>query len=287
MNPHRPLIQARELDALLHAQPGRTIVFDCSWELMDPHAGRGMHEAAHLPGAHYLHLEAEMSDAPTGRNGRHPLPTREAFAARLGQRGVGDDSHVVVYDGVGNPYAARAWWMLRWLGHADVAVLDGGLAAWQAAGLPVAQGATPPAAPRPLALAPAAVGAVDRELLLANLAGGPRLVLDARPHERFTGENDMIEKVVGHIPGARNRFFRDNLDGEGRFKPPAQLRAEFDALTGGHPAVQLVMSCGSGVTACHNLLALELAGLSGAQLYPGSWSEWSTWPGAPVATGEA
>jgi thiosulfate/3-mercaptopyruvate sulfurtransferase len=284
---HQPLIQARELDARWRAQPGRTIVFDCSWELTDPHAGRAMHEAAHLPGAHYLHLEDEMSGATNGRNGRHPLPTREAFAARMGARGVGADSLVVVYDSVGNPYAARAWWMLRWLGHAEVAVLDGGLAAWQAAGLPLAQGATPAAPARALVPAPAAVGSVDRELLLANLDGGPRLVIDARPRERFTGENDTIEKVAGHIPGARNRFFRDNLDGTGCFKPAAQLRAEFDALTGGHPAAQLVMSCGSGVTACHNLLALELAGLAGAQLYPGSWSEWSTWPGAPVATGQA
>lgn len=284
---HPPLIQAADLDALLRREPARTLVFDCSYELMNPQAGRGMFEAGHLPGAHYLHLDEDLSAAPTGRNGRHPLPTREAFAAAMGARGVGEDSHVVVYDSVGSPYAARAWWMLRWIGHADVSVLDGGLDAWRAAGLPVAQGPTPPQPARPLPLRPAPVATVDREALLANLDGGPRLVLDARPHERFTGENDTIEKVVGHIPGARNRFFRDNLAADGRFKPPAQLRAEFEALTDRHPVAQLVMSCGSGVTACHNLRALEIADLPGAALYAGSWSEWSTWPGAPVATGEA
>lgn len=284
---HTPLIQTAALDRLLQRESQRTIVFDCSFELTDPQAGRAMYAAGHLPGAHYLHLDEDLSAVPTGRNGRHPLPAREAFAAAMGARGVGEDSHVIVYDGVGNAYAARAWWMLRWIGHADVAVLDGGLNAWKAAGLPLAQGVTPRAAARRLSLRPAEVATVDREVLLANLDGGPRLVLDGRPHERFTGANDTIEKVVGHIPGSRNRFFRDNLDAQGCFKPGAQLRAEFDALTDRHPVANLVMSCGSGVTACHNLLALEVAGLPGAALYPGSWSEWSTWPGAPVALGEA
>ncbi|ODU10335.1 MAG: 3-mercaptopyruvate sulfurtransferase [Rubrivivax sp. SCN 71-131] len=283
---HQPLIGSAELDALQRSEPERVIVFDCSFELLQPKAGRALHEAAHLPGAHYLHLDEDLSALPNGRNGRHPLPARAAFAAAMAARGVGEDSRVIVYDGVGNAYAARAWWMLRWIGHADVAVLDGGLAAWQAAGLPIAQGPTAPATARTLPPRPALVAAVDRETLLANLDGGPLLVLDGRSNERFTGANDTIEKVVGHIPGSRNRFFRDNLDESGCFKAGARLRAEFEALTQRHPTAQLVMSCGSGVTACHNLLALELAGLQGAALYPGSWSEWSSWPGAPVALGD-
>ena len=281
-----PLITAEALQARL----GAVRLFDVRFDLARPDAGEAAWCAGHLPGAHYLHLDRDLSaqgGVPALCGGRHPLPTREVAAATAARLGLTPDTPVVLYDAQGGMFAARAWWMLRWIGHADVSVLDGGLDAWRAAGLPVAQGPTPPQPARPLPLRPAPVATVDREALLANLDGGPRLVLDARPHERFTGENDTIEKVVGHIPGARNRFFRDNLAADGRFKPPAQLHAEFEALTDRHPVAQLVMSCGSGVTACHNLLALEVAGLQGAALYAGSWSEWSTWPGAPVATGEA
>lgn len=285
MNMPQPLIQSAELAALQRSQPQGCVVFDCSFDLANPAAGRAAYAAGHVPGALYLHLDEDLSSAKTGRNGRHPLPTREAFAALLAARGVGAGTVVVVYDNAAGMYAARAWWMLQWVGHARVAVLDGGLAAWQAAGLPL-QTDTP--APRPagdLVLQPSRVPTVDRAFLLANLQQPQRLVLDARAPDRFRGENETLDPVGGHIPGARNRLFRDNLGADGRFKPADQMRAEFTAITGGRAPAELVMSCGSGVTACHNLLALAAAGLGGAALYPGSWSEWCAWPDAPIATG--
>lgn len=284
---YRTLIQTAELDALLREAPARVVVFDCSFDLAAPAAGRTAFAAGHLPGARYLHLDEDLSGPKTGRGGRHPLPEREAFAARLRQQGVNDDTQVIAYDGAGGMYAARLWWMLRWLGHADVALLDGGIAAWKAQGLPVASGDAAPAQPGHLGLRPALVTTVDREALRANLEQPTLLVVDARSPDRFRGENETLDPVGGRIPGAVNRFFKDNLGADGRFKPANQLRAEFAAVTGGRPATGLAMQCGSGVTACHSLLALEVAGLPGAALYPGSWSDWSSWPGAPVATGPA
>lgn len=284
---YRTLIQPAELDALLREAPARVVVFDCSFDLAAPAAGRGVFAAGHLPGARYLHLDEDLSGPKTGQGGRHPLPTREAFAARLRQHGVHHDTQVVAYDGAGGMYAARLWWMLRWLGHADVALLDGGLAAWKAQGLPLASGDAAPAHAGDLAPRPALVTTVDRQALLANLDQPTLLVVDARSPDRFRGENETLDPVGGRIPGAVNRFFKDNLGADGRFKPAAQLRAEFEAVTGGRPATGLAMQCGSGVTACHSLLALEVAGLTGAALYPGSWSDWSAWPGAPAATGPA
>ncbi len=283
---YRTLIQAAELDALLNARPRRTIVFDCSFELTNPGAGHQQYLEAHVPWAQYLDLERDLSGPPNGHNGRHPLPYPAAFAIAMAAQGVCASTQVVCYDNSANACAARAWWMLRWIGHEKVAVLDGGLAAWTAAGLPLEKGARTTPLCGDIQLKPSLVKTVDRQALLANLDGGPLLVLDARSHERFIGESDPFEQIRGHIPGARNRVFRDNLDASGRFKPGSQLKAEFDALTDGRAPDQLVTSCGSGVTACHNLLALEIAGLSGAALYPGSWSEWSN-SGAPVATGPA
>ncbi len=282
---HTPLIQAAELQALSASGAPRA-VFDCSFDLADTEAGRRAYLAGHVPGARYLHLDADLSAAKTGRNGRHPLPAREAFAERLAALGVNAGDQVVVYDGSGGMYAARAWWMLRWAGHRAVAVLDGGLAAWRAAGLPLDSGdAAPPAARGSFVLQPSLVNTVDRDTLLVNLQQPQRLLIDARAPDRFRGENETLDAIGGHIPGARNRLFRNNLDADGRFKPATTLRAEFEAVAGGRQAAELVSSCGSGVTACHNLLALEVAGLGGAALYPGSWSEWSSWPGAPIATG--
>jgi thiosulfate/3-mercaptopyruvate sulfurtransferase len=278
-----PLIQAAELAPLLGSSG--TVVLDCRFDLADPAAGRRAYGAGHIPGAEYLHLDEDLSGAKTGRNGRHPLPDAQAFMRRLEQAGVGDDTLVVAYDAAGGMTAARAWWMLRWIGHAEVALLDGGLPAWTAAGLPLETAAPQPRPAGRLSPRPARVRQVDRAALLADLDRRAWQVVDARAPDRFRGENETLDAVGGRIPGAVNRFFRDNLGPDGRFKPAAQLRAEFDAITGGRPAAELVLSCGSGVTACHDLLALELAGLDGAALYPGSWSEWSSWPGAPIATG--
>lgn len=285
---YQTLIQADELArALDGAAGGALLVLDCSFELTDPLAGRRAYDAGHLPGARYVHLEETLSAAKTGRNGRHPLPSREAVVQALAALGAHDDTQVVAYDNAGGMYAARLWWMLRWVGHGAVAVLDGGLAAWQAQGGRLSSEAPAPAGAGRFSLRQALTRTVDYATLCANLEHGERLVIDARAPDRFRGENETLDPVGGHIPGACNRLFRDNLDGAGRFKPAAQLRGEFLALTGGRAPQALVSQCGSGVTACHNLLALELAGLGGAALYPGSWSEWCAQPGARIATGPA
>ena len=255
------------------------VLLDCSFDLADAAAGERAHAAGHLPGALYVHLDRDLSGAKTGRNGRHPLPQREALAARAGAWGIAPGVQVVCYDAQGMPYAARAWWLLRWLGHEAVAVLDGGVAAWTAAGgaltrEPAIARSQPPYPPRPPGMP-----TVDAAELLARL--GSRPVLDARAAERFRGDVEPLDPVAGHIPGAMNRFFKDNLQPDGRLQPAAQLREAFAALHA-DPA-QLVHQCGSGVTACHNLLAMEHAGLRGSALYPGSWSEWCADPARPVA----
>jgi thiosulfate/3-mercaptopyruvate sulfurtransferase len=281
-----PLVAADELKALLAQADRRVMVFDCSFDLADPEAGARAYAEAHLPGAVYLHLDNDLSAPKTGRNGRHPLPERAVFARRLAELGLDDDMLAVVYDRQACTYAGRAWWMLRWVGHAAVRVLDGGLAAWQAAGGPVEAGAVPPREPGRFSLRPALVEAVDFGQLRASLGRGRRLIVDARAADRFRGENETLDPVAGHIPGAAHRFFRDNLGPDGRFKPAEQLRAEWTAVMAGRAPADLVHQCGSGVTACHNLLALDSAGLGGSALYPGSWSEWCAQPGAPVARGD-
>lgn len=281
MSTPSPLISAQALQARLAAGLP-TVVLDTRFDLAQPAAGAAAYAAGHLPGAVYAHLDQQLSGAKTGANGRHPLPERGSFAAWVGAQGIAPGVLVVAYDDQGGPYAARAWWLLRWLGHAEVAVLDGGWAAWRAAGGALDTALPTPAggAPYPASATPA-MPTVDAAALLAQL-GRVRLV-DARAAERFRGDVEPLDPVAGHIPGATLRFFKDNLQADGRFKPAEQLRAEFSAWAAAPERV--VHQCGSGVTACHNLLAMAHAGLDGALLYPGSWSEWCADPARPVARG--
>ncbi len=282
-----PLISATDLQARLQDAKQDVIVFDCSFDLANPAAGRTAYQAGHLPGAHYLHLDDNLSGAKTGTNGRHPLPNPDTLLARLRSLGLSDGTLAVAYDAQGSMYAARLWWLLRWLGHGEVAVLDGGRQAWAAANLPLEDGDTAaPVTPGTLTRRTPLVRTVDANALLENLAQPALLVVDARAPDRFRGENETMDPVGGHIPGAANRFFKDNLDADGRFQPADALRTAFGQVFAGKAPAQTVMQCGSGVTACHNLLALEVAGLPGAALYPGSWSEWCADPARPVATGK-
>ena len=264
-----------------HLSDAGWCVVDCRHDLEYFEAGRHQYALGHIPGAVFAHMEDDLSGEKTGRNGRHPLPAFETFAVTAGRWGVAPDVQVVVYGAQGGPYAARAWWLLRWLGHEAVAVLDGGLAAWLKAGGALATEAPAPTASPPYPAAAPAMPTIDTEALLARL--GQVRLLDARAAERFRGEVEPLDPVAGHIPGATQRFFGDNLGADGRFKPAAALLAEFAALGAG--AGEVVHSCGSGVTACHNLLAMVHAGYDGAVLYPGSWSEWCSDPSRPVARG--
>ncbi len=279
-----PLISADALRArLAGSQP--PVVLDAGFDLADAQAGRRDFEAAHLPGAQHADLDADLCGAKTGRNGRHPLPDREAFATTVGRWGVTPATPVVVHDRQGGAFAARLWWMLRWIGHADVHLLDGGFAAWLAAGGATEAGAVAPRGGSRYPLGAPLVATVPADTLLARLDDATLRLVDARAPERFRGDVEPLDPVAGHIPGAVNRFFKDNLDADGRFKPASRLRAEFAALLGAHAPDTVVHQCGSGVTACHNLLAMEIAGLPGSALYPGSWSEWCADPARPVARG--
>ena len=275
----RTLITAAQLQ-MLQAGGAELLLIDVGFDLSDTAAGELAYARTHLPGAHYLHLDGDLSAAKTGRNGRHPLPERELFARLMASKGLRTGIQVVAYDAQGGMYAARLWWMLRWLGHEQVAVLDGGMQAWAAAGGTVTE-AIPETRPGDFLAADPCVGSLDADSLQASL-GRVRLI-DARAPERFRGEVEPLDAQAGHIPGASNRLFKDNLCADGSFKPAELLRAEFSALLAPYGAAQVVHQCGSGVTACHNLLAMEHAGLHGSRLYPGSWSEWSADSSRPVA----
>lgn len=278
------LISASKLAARI--DDPAVVIVDCRHDLMNLAAGREGYAVGHIPNAVFADMESALSGDKRGADGqfrgRHPLPERAALIETLRSWGIDDDTQVVAYDAHGGMFAARLWWLLRWIGHPEVAVLDGGLAAWQSQGrsmsaeVPVkARGTISERAPL--------VRTVSAGEVLANIGTGERTVIDARAPDRFRGENETIDPVGGHIPGAKNRFFKDNLEADGRFKDAEQLKAEFAALV--DDAANAVMQCGSGVTACHNLLALEVAGMPGAALYPGSWSEWCADPARPVATG--
>lgn len=277
-----PLIDVATLSGLIDAR-APLVLLDAGFDLTDPAAGERAYTQGHLPGALYVHLDRDLSAPKTGRNGRHPLPSREAFAATAGRLGITPDTPVVVYDRQGGIFAAHVWWMLRWIGHPLVAVLDGAANAWAEARLPLDTATVIPRSAPPYPLRESLVTSVDADTLQARL-GKVRLI-DARAPERFRGDVEPLDPVAGHIPGALNRPFTQNLGSNGRFKPAARLREEFAPLLAGRPAAEVVHQCGSGVTACHNLLAMEAAGLSGAALYPGSWSEWCADPARPVAKG--
>jgi thiosulfate/3-mercaptopyruvate sulfurtransferase len=280
--PHFDTLVSAEALRALAAEGAAPVLVDTSFDLADTDAGERSWREGHLPGSVYLHLDRDLSGAKTGTNGRHPLPARSDFAATLGRIGVVPGRPVVLFDRQGAMVAARGWWMLRWMGHAEVAVLDGGVAAWVAAGGALTTEPSAPVAAAPYPERDPLVATIDADALAQRL-GRVRLI-DARASERFRGDVEPLDAQAGHIPGALNRFFKDNLGADGRFKPAAQLRAEFDALVGVDDATT-VHQCGSGVTACHNLLAMEHAGLAGALLYAGSWSEWSSDPRRPIARG--
>ncbi len=286
--PFSTLIDAASLQALLNRQGAAPpCLLDASFDLTDAAAGKRAYREAHVPGALHVDLHQDLSGPkqPDGRGGRHPLPERAVFAATAGRLGVRPERQVVVYDRSGGFYASRAWWLLRWLGHAAVAVLDGSLPAWvaQVGALEAGDSIAPGGPPYPDA--PALVETLDADTLQSRLGRWP--LIDARAAERFRGDVEPLDPRAGHIPGAVNRHFQLNLMADGRFKPVAELRAAFGELIGDSPPAEVAHQCGSGITACHNLLAMAHAGLHGSRLYAGSWSEWSADPARPVAVGLA
>jgi len=263
-----------------HLQEAGWRIFDCRHDLAKPELGAQQYAESHIPGALHAHMDRDLAAQPDGRNGRHPLPEPETFAAWLGARGVRPGDQVVAYDAAGGTSAARLWWMLRWVGHEAVAVLDGGFAAWWTEGRPVSTVVTR-FAPTRYPGRPRADARVDVASVAAHLGRDDMLVVDARSAERFRGEIEPIDPVAGRIPGSRNRYCALNLAPDGRFKDAATLRAEFAALLGTRAPASVVHSCGSGVAACHNQLAMEVAGFAGSRVYPGSWSEWIADPARP------
>jgi len=262
------------------AGPGWAVV-DCRFDLTNVDWGAQLYRAAHLPGAVYAHLDDDLSGRKTGRNGRHPLPDWEAFQRTLGAWGITPATQVVAYDQDIGMYASRLWWMLRYLGHTAVAVLDGGFTKWTREGRPVRAEAESRAVtvyagkPQPTLL-------LTADEVAAHWLGGAKVLIDARAPERYRGEVEPLDRVPGHIPGAANVFYKDNLRPDGTFLAPEALREKFRQLIG-EAAVEIVGHyCGSGVSAAHNILAMEVAGLSGSKLYAGSWSEWSSDPQRPV-----
>ena len=277
---HTTLVAAGELARNLDRDDW--IVCDCRHDLADYGAGRRAYDASHVPGARFLHLDEDLSGPKTGINGRHPLPHPLTFALRLGALGIDNTKQVVAYDASGGSYAARLWWMLRWVGHTRAAVLDGGWHAWVDGGHPISD-EKPLVQPTTYTLRPRPDLAVDAAFVAERVKDSAAVVLDARSEDRFRGENETLDPVAGHIPGAINRFFRLNLDASGCFKQADMLKQEFSAALGERDPRAVVHQCGSGVTACHNLLAMEHAGLTGSRLFPGSWSEWVSDRSRPVS----
>ena len=284
---HTTLISAEALLSLQRENAPLTI-FDCSFDLIKPEAGQQQYLESHIAGAVYAHLDTALSaknDAAAASGGRHPLPSREKFAAWLGSVGFNHTMQAVVYDRQGANYCGRLWWMLKWAGHNAVAVLDGGLQAWMAAGGAVATGPEKPVSESNYALARALLTLIATKRIASQIGHVNQTLLDARGAPRFRGEVEPLDPIAGHIPGALNRPFTSNIGAGGKFKPAALLRAEFDALLAGRDPSSVVHHCGSGVSAVPNIIAMEIAGLGPTALYAGGWSEWSNTPGLPVAQG--
>jgi len=279
MKNFQTLISARELAAMLG--DSQLIVVDVRHDLGDHQLGPRKYAEGHIPGAHFLSVETDLAGPHTGKNGRHPLPSVDAFVATMSALGVDATKQVVAYDSGTSTYSARLWWMLRWLGHRNAAVLDGGFRAWEAAGLPIS---TDIPVRKPAQFVPKVSDSPVDVDTLAQHRGEPDFTLvDARGADRFRGENETIDPVAGHIPGSVSRPFTTNLNKDQTFKDSATLRAELEQMLAGMNPGQIVHTCGSGVTACNNLLAMEHVGLRGSRLYPGSWSEWSSDPARPIA----
>lgn len=268
-----------------HLDDRRFVIVDCRHNLADADAGERAFEAAHIPGAQFLHLDRDLSGTRNGRNGRHPLPEIALLVATFSRIGIDATKQVVAYDQNAGMWASRLWWMLGWLGHKAAAVLDGGLDRWLAEGRPTSteRAVEPAGATVFLAQPPRPVASAAE--ILRHLGDGTLTVLDARAAERYRGDLEPLDPVAGHIPGAINRPYTENLASDGRFKSGALLRAEFNAHLASAAPAQVVHQCGSGVTACHNALAMAVAGLPDSRLYPGSWSEWCSDPARPVARG--
>ena len=276
------LINTHELS--LHLNDQQWVVFDCRHDLLDSEKGERLYREGHIPCAHFANIDTDLSGEKNGRNGRHPLPSPAAFAAFLARHGVSQTAAVVVYDDVGGQFASRLWWMARWIGLKNVYLLNGGITKWVAEGrtvskdVPVPQPVALQANPDPLMLWSAAE-------VLAHLDDPQFALVDARAPERYRGEVEPIDPVAGHIPGAINRFYKLNLNDDMTLRPAIELREAFEALVPGKPAANVLHQCGSGVTACMNIFAMEYAGLAGSKLYAGSWSEWIADPARPIVKG--
>jgi len=278
---HTTLISTGLLET--HLNDSSWLIADCRYNLNDEPLGRRLYLASHVPGAVFVNLAHDLAATRTGTNGRHPLPAPEVMAETFARLGIGNATQVIAYDQDAGAFASRLWWMLRYLGHDAVAVLDGGFARWTREGRGVRGGneTRTPATFTPRLRKDMRVTVDD---VVAHLGDGSTLLVDARSPERFDGNPDPLDNVYGHIPGARNRFYRHNVAADGTLRPASELKTEFERVLGGRRANDVVMYCGSGVTACHNLLAMERAGLRGAKLFAGSWSEWEADPARPVET---
>jgi thiosulfate/3-mercaptopyruvate sulfurtransferase len=272
-----PLITANQLEEIINSGEN-VLLCDCRFDLVDPKAGRKAYEEGHIPGAIYIDLDKDLSGEKTGLNGRHPLPQPQDWAKTKTRLGIDSKTLVVAYDQQGSIYASRLWWMLKATGHAAVQIMDGGLDAWNG---PIGTLARTPIPTSQTILARPYVGLVTAEDVFNNLQSKGKVVIDARSNDRFHGQNETLDPISGHIPGALSHFFKDNLSAS-LFKSPEQLYKGFVALLGPLKASDVIHQCGSGVTACHNLLAMEVAGLKGSYLYAGSWSEWCADPSRPI-----